>query len=49
MQQLEGFIDKTYPDYVCKLYKSLYDLKQSPHAWHDQLRLTLCSWGFVNS
>ncbi|KAK4404213.1 Retrovirus-related Pol polyprotein from transposon TNT 1-94 [Sesamum angolense] len=30
MQQPAGFVDKSKPDYVCLLKKSLYGLKQSP-------------------
>ena len=30
MEQLPRFVDPLYPTHVCKLDKSLYDLKQSP-------------------
>ena len=30
MQQPLGYVDATQPSYVCKLHKSLYDLKRLP-------------------
>ena len=30
IDQPVGFVDKSMPNYVCLLKKSLYDLKQSP-------------------
>ncbi|KAH9762199.1 retrovirus-related pol polyprotein from transposon RE1 [Citrus sinensis] len=49
MQQLEGFVDKSKPNYVCKLHKALYGLKQAPRAWFEKLRGCLLQWGFRNS
>ena len=49
MPQPDGFVDATFPDYVCQLHKSLYGLRQAPRAWYNSLRLTLCNWGFVNA
>jgi len=31
---------------VCKLKKSLYDLKQSPRAWFDRFKRALCDMGY---
>ncbi|GKE49046.1 retrovirus-related pol polyprotein from transposon TNT 1-94 [Tanacetum coccineum] len=33
--QPEGFIDPEFPDYVYRLKKALYSLKQAPRAWYD--------------
>ena len=32
MSQPPGFLDSEHPDFVCKLDKSIYGLKQSPRA-----------------
>lgn len=32
MLQPEGFKDKNKPNYVCKLRKALYDLRQTPRV-----------------
>lgn len=49
MVQPEGFVDAKCPDFVCKLDKALYGLRQAPRAWFDRLRSTLLEWGFSNS
>jgi hypothetical protein len=32
MEQPPGFIDQQFPDYVCRLHKSIYGLKQASHG-----------------
>jgi len=49
MLQPPGFVDKTFPDHICRLKKALYGLKQAPRAWYTELRIFLLSLGFVNS
>ncbi|XP_071726858.1 uncharacterized protein [Rutidosis leptorrhynchoides] len=34
-----GFVSKKFPDYVYKLDKALYSLKQAPRAWYNTLML----------
>jgi hypothetical protein len=46
MTQPDGFVVKGQEDMVCKLQKSLYDLKQGPKKWHEKFDLTLISAGF---
>jgi hypothetical protein len=38
MHQPPGFRDTSKPDYVCKLKKSIYALKQAPPQWYKALR-----------
>jgi histone deacetylase 1/2 len=49
MQQPPGFQDPEHPDYVCKLHKSIYGLKQSPRAWYSRLSDRLQQLGFAPS
>jgi hypothetical protein len=48
MEQLEGFTQEG-EHLVCKLHKSLYELKQSPRAWNQKLDAFLKSFKFVRS
>ena len=49
MTQPLGFIDSNKFDYVCRLHKALYDLKQAPRAWFKKLSSSLLQWGFFSS
>ena len=46
MSQPEGFIDPDHPEYVCKLKKSLYGLKQSARCWNQTLDSFLVTNGY---
>ncbi|KAM1354495.1 hypothetical protein PS2_028626 [Malus domestica] len=46
MSQPPGFLDVHRSDYVCRLHKSLYGLKQGPRAWNDRFTSFLPTIGF---
>nr|GFD39194.1 retrovirus-related Pol polyprotein from transposon TNT 1-94 [Tanacetum cinerariifolium] len=46
VSQLDGFVDPDNPNYVYKLKKALYWLKQAPRAWYDMLSSFLISQEF---
>ena len=46
MKQPPGFVDSALPGHVCRLYKSLYGLKQALRAWYTRLNDFLLSIGF---
>lgn len=45
MKQPEGF-EELGPDYVCKLIRSLYGVKQASRVWNQKLHSVLVSMGF---
>lgn len=49
MRQPPGYEDRHYPNYVCKLDKAIYGLKQAPWAWYSRLSAKLLQLGFVAS
>ena len=49
MSQPNGFVTKGKEQYVCKLKKSIYGLKQSPRCWNNSLDLHLKEMGFTQS
>lgn len=49
MVQLAGFVDKDNPQFVCKLEKEIYGLKQTPWAWYKELSGFLFQVQFHNS
>ena len=49
MKQPPGHESKDHPNWVCKLNKSIYGLKQSPRIWNAKLTDTLKSYGLIQS
>jgi histone deacetylase 1/2 len=49
MTQPKGFEDPVHLQFVCKLHKSLYGLKQVPRAWFNSLSIALLSLCFLSS
>ncbi len=49
MRQTEGFEIRVKEHLVCKLNKSIYGLKQSPHCWNTTLDGHLKKIGFIQS
>jgi hypothetical protein len=47
VEQPPSFEDEKEPNYVYKLKKALYDLKQAPRAWYERLRDFLLPKGFI--
>ncbi|GJV28070.1 retrovirus-related pol polyprotein from transposon TNT 1-94 [Tanacetum coccineum] len=45
--QPDGFVDLDHLEKVYRLWKSLYELKQAPRAWYDELLNFLMSKGFT--
>ena len=46
MKQPDGYVDKEKPNYVCKLKKSLYGLKQAARCWNSAIDSYLKSDGY---
>jgi hypothetical protein len=49
MSQPQGYISPQHPDYVCRLHKSIYGLKQTPRAWFERFTGQLIQFGFIAS
>ena len=47
MEQPEGYVDPNRPDYVCKLNKGIYGLKQAARCWNETLDKYLVESGYV--
>ncbi|KAJ9557675.1 hypothetical protein OSB04_012289 [Centaurea solstitialis] len=49
MRQPPGYVNRSFPDHVCRLRKALYGLKQAPRAWYHRFAVYLSSLGFLSS
>ena len=49
MDQPEGFIELGQESKVCKLTKSLYDLKQAPKQWHEKFDSCMIENGYKSN
>ncbi|KAJ9566714.1 hypothetical protein OSB04_002680 [Centaurea solstitialis] len=49
MHQPPGFVDNRFWSHVYRLGKSLYRLKQAPHAWYTRFASFITLWGFRSS
>ena len=47
MCQPSSFEEELGSQIVCKLNNSLYDLKQSPHAWFDRFLKVIKKFGYI--
>ncbi len=47
MEQPPGYISNDHPNYVCKLVKSLYGLKQSPRQWYERFTNCMSHLGYT--
>ena len=41
MQQPRGFEDKDHPDYICKLDRALYGMKQASLVWYRMVAFVM--------
>lgn len=49
MGQPPGFVHPSYPNYMCKLRKSIYSLRHSRRVWFSRLGSKLLEMGFKES
>jgi hypothetical protein len=49
IEQPQGFVNPKFPNYVCKLHKALYGVKQAPRTWFTRLSHALLEIGFSSS
>ncbi len=49
MEQPLGYVDQTHPNLVCRLKKTLYNLKQAPRTWSNKIGQYLVTSGFQTS
>ncbi|GJW89050.1 retrotransposon protein, putative, ty1-copia subclass [Tanacetum coccineum] len=49
MEQLEGFVNPKYPNRVCKLKRSIYELNQASRQWNKQFDDEIKKFGFTQN
>ena len=49
MFQPPGYVDKSKPDHVCRLNRSIYGLRQAPRAWNQRFVEFITKQGFKQS
>ncbi|GJS01554.1 retrotransposon protein, putative, ty1-copia subclass [Tanacetum coccineum] len=49
MMQPEGFVNPKYPNHVCKLKRSIYELKQASRQWNKQFDDGIMKFGFTQN
>lgn len=47
LKQTKGFEDLNFLNHVMRLKKALYDLKQAPNAWYEDIIMFLHNNGFL--
>ncbi|GJZ83547.1 retrotransposon protein, putative, ty1-copia subclass, partial [Tanacetum coccineum] len=49
MEQPEGFVNPKYPNRVCKLKRSIYELKQASRQWNKRFDDDIKKFGFTQN
>ncbi|GJS84521.1 retrotransposon protein, putative, ty1-copia subclass [Tanacetum coccineum] len=49
MEQPGGFVNPKYPNHVCKLKRSIYELKQASRQWNKQFDDEIKKFGFTQN
>ncbi|GJY14186.1 retrotransposon protein, putative, ty1-copia subclass, partial [Tanacetum coccineum] len=49
MAKPEGFVDPKHPNKVCKLQRSIYELKQASRSWNKRFNVEIKKIGFTQN